>query len=92
MDTSGLPVPDAIHPLLEQLHEALLLEVKYQPNLHQLPTTTQVRDGGSLLVFDDVEPKLPLNRNFEAMDKARRLYSAICNVVIIVTSQLNLIN
>lgn len=51
MDTSGLPVPDAIHPLLEQLHEALLLEVKYQPNLYQLPTTTQVRDGGPT-VFD----------------------------------------
>lgn len=51
MDTSGLPVPDAIHPLLEQLHEALLLEVKYQPNLHQLPTTTQVRDMGALLVL-----------------------------------------
>ncbi|EFN82026.1 Cyclin-G2 [Harpegnathos saltator] len=54
MDTSGLPVPDAIHPLLEQLHEALLLEVKYQPNLHQLPTTTQndeitigARDGSA---------------------------------------------
>lgn len=71
MDTSGLPVPDAIHPLLEQLHEALLLEVKYQPNLHQLPTTTQVRDGGSSCV-DDVEPKLPWN--FEAMDKAATLF------------------
>ncbi|KAF7413576.1 hypothetical protein HZH68_002065 [Vespula germanica] len=40
MDTSGFPVPDAIHPLLEQLQEALVLEVKYQPNL-QLLTTTQ---------------------------------------------------
>lgn len=62
MDTSGLPVPDAIHPLLEQLHEALLLEVKYQPNLHQLPTTTQVRDGGP--VFGTDEPlltKVPWN-------------------------------
>lgn len=41
MDTSGLPVPDAIHPLLEQLQEALVLEVKYQPNL-QLPNISQV--------------------------------------------------
>ncbi|KOC68855.1 Cyclin-G2 [Habropoda laboriosa] len=40
MDTSGLPVPDAIHPLLEQLQEALVLEVKYQPNL-QLSTISQ---------------------------------------------------
>lgn len=40
MDTSGLPVPDAIHPLLEQLQEALVLEVKYQPNL-QLPSMAQ---------------------------------------------------
>ncbi|KAG7214128.1 hypothetical protein KM043_001482 [Ampulex compressa] len=53
MDTSGLPVPDAIHPLLEQLQEALVLEIKYQPNL-QLPTTTQndeitigARDGSA---------------------------------------------
>lgn len=42
MDTSGSPVPDAIHPLVEQLQEALVLETKYQPNL-QLPITTQVR-------------------------------------------------
>ncbi|CAK9796961.1 Cyclin G [Anthophora plagiata] len=40
MDTSGLLVPDAIHPLLKQLQEALVLEVKYQPNL-QLPTISQ---------------------------------------------------
>jgi len=53
MDTSGSPVPDAIHPLLEQLQEALVLEVKYQPNL-QLPVTTQndeitigARDGSA---------------------------------------------
>lgn len=53
MDTSGLPVPDAIHPLLEQLQEALVLEVKYQPNL-LLPTTAQndeitigARDGSA---------------------------------------------
>lgn len=53
MDTSGLPVPDAIHPLLEQLQEALLLEVKYQPNL-QLPNISQndeitigARDGSA---------------------------------------------
>ncbi|XP_035719250.1 cyclin G-like [Vespa mandarinia] len=53
MDTSGFPVPDAIHPLLEQLQEALVLEVKYQPNL-QLLTTTQndeitigARDGSA---------------------------------------------
>ncbi|KAK2588860.1 hypothetical protein KPH14_001727 [Odynerus spinipes] len=53
MDTSGLPVPDAIHPLLEQLQEALVLEVKYLPNL-QLLTTTQndeitigLRDGSA---------------------------------------------
>lgn len=53
MDTSGLPVPDAIHPLLEQLQEALVLEVKYQPNL-QLPNITQndeitigARDGSA---------------------------------------------
>lgn len=39
MDTSGFPVPDAIHPLLEQLQEALVLEVKYQPHL-QLPSST----------------------------------------------------
>lgn len=89
MDTSGLPVPDAIHPLLEQLHEALLLEVKYQPNLHQLPTTTQVRDGGALLALTT------LSRNYREISRQwikRRLYSAICNVVIIVTSKLNLIN
>lgn len=90
MDTSGLPVPDAIHPLLEQLHEALLLEVKYQPNLHQLPTTTQVRDDGGSSSVDDVEPKLP--REILRQWIKRRLYSAICNVVIIVTSKLNLIN
>lgn len=45
MDT-GLPVPDAIPPL-EKLQEDLVLdlvqEVKFQPDLHQLPTTTQVR-------------------------------------------------
>lgn len=53
MDTSGLPVPDAIHPLLEQLQEALVLEVKYQPNL-QLPNISQndeitigARDGSA---------------------------------------------
>ncbi|XP_078050654.1 cyclin G [Augochlora pura] len=53
MDTSGLPVPDAIHPLLKQLQEALVLEVKYQPNL-QLPTMSQndeitigARDGSA---------------------------------------------
>ncbi|XP_053970900.1 cyclin G [Hylaeus volcanicus] len=53
MDTSGLPVPDAIHPLLEQLQEALVLEVKYQPNL-QLPSISQndeitigARDGSA---------------------------------------------
>ncbi|XP_076643069.1 cyclin G [Halictus rubicundus] len=53
MDTSGLPVPDAIHPILEQLQEALVLEVKYQPNL-QLPTISQndeitigARDGSA---------------------------------------------
>ncbi|XP_015174812.1 PREDICTED: cyclin-G1 [Polistes dominula] len=53
MDTSGFPVPDAIHPLLEQLQEALVLEVKYQPDL-QLLTTTQndeitieARDGSA---------------------------------------------
>ncbi|XP_012254601.2 cyclin G isoform X2 [Athalia rosae] len=53
MDTSGLPVPDAIHPLVEQLQEALVLETKYQPNL-QLPITTQndeitigARDGSA---------------------------------------------
>ncbi|KAJ8688584.1 hypothetical protein QAD02_024379 [Eretmocerus hayati] len=40
MDTSGLPVPDAIQPLIEQFQEALLLEPKYQVNL-QLPNTTQ---------------------------------------------------
>lgn len=43
MDT-GLPVPDAIPPL-EKLQEDLVLdlvqEVKFQPDLHQLPTTTQ---------------------------------------------------
>ncbi|XP_012241103.1 cyclin G [Bombus impatiens] len=43
MDTSGLPVPDAIHPLLEQLQEALVLEVKYQPNL-PLPNISQNDD------------------------------------------------
>ncbi|XP_034191175.2 cyclin G isoform X1 [Osmia lignaria lignaria] len=43
MGTSGLPVPDAIHPLLEQLQEALVLEVKYQPNL-QLPTMSQTEE------------------------------------------------
>ena len=41
MDTSGSPVPDAIHPLLEQLQEVLVLEVKHQPNL-ELPVSTQV--------------------------------------------------
>lgn len=45
MDT-GLPVPDAI-PSLEKLEEDLVLdlvqEIKFQPNLHQLPITTQVR-------------------------------------------------
>lgn len=53
MDTSGLPVPDAIHPLFEQLQEALVLEVKYQPNL-QLPAISQndeitigARDGSA---------------------------------------------
>ncbi|OAD58761.1 Cyclin-G2, partial [Eufriesea mexicana] len=53
MDTSGLPVPDAIHSLLEQLQEALVLEVKYQPNL-QLPSISQndeitigARDGSA---------------------------------------------
>ena len=53
MDTSGSPVPDAIHPLLERLQEALVLEVKYQPNL-QLPTVSQndeitigARDGSA---------------------------------------------
>ncbi|XP_043272910.1 cyclin G [Venturia canescens] len=53
MDTSGSPVPDAIHSLLERLQEALLLEVKYQPSL-QLPVTTQndeitigTRDGSA---------------------------------------------
>ncbi|XP_043477928.1 cyclin G [Leptopilina heterotoma] len=53
MDASGLPVPDAIQPLLEQLQEALVLEVKYQPNL-QLPISTQndeitmgARDGSA---------------------------------------------
>ncbi|KAI4501658.1 hypothetical protein M0802_002993 [Mischocyttarus mexicanus] len=53
MDTVGFPVPDAIHPLLEQLQEALVLEVKYQPDL-QLLTTTQndeitieARDGSA---------------------------------------------
>lgn len=53
MDTSGLLVPDAIHPLFEQLQEALVLEVKYQPNL-QLPTISQndeitigARDGSA---------------------------------------------
>ncbi|XP_011155618.2 cyclin G [Solenopsis invicta] len=43
MDT-GLPVPDAI-PLLEKLQEDLVSnlvqEVKFQPDLHQLPITTQ---------------------------------------------------
>ncbi|KAL6261251.1 hypothetical protein P5V15_008774 [Pogonomyrmex californicus] len=43
MDT-GLPVPDAIPPL-EKLQEDLVLnlvqEVKFQPDLHQLPITTQ---------------------------------------------------
>lgn len=42
MDTSGLPVPDAI-PLITKLEEDLVLEVKFQPNLRQLPVTTQVR-------------------------------------------------
>ncbi|XP_015108806.1 cyclin G [Diachasma alloeum] len=53
MDTSGSPVPDAIHSLLEQLQEALVLELKYQPNL-QLPVATQndeitigARDGSA---------------------------------------------
>lgn len=53
MDISGFPVPDAIHPLLEQLQEALVLQVKYQPDL-QLLTTTQndeitieARDGSA---------------------------------------------
>ncbi|XP_034935274.1 cyclin G [Chelonus insularis] len=53
MDSSGSPVPDAIHLLLEQLQEALVLEIKYQPNL-QLPVTTQndeitigARDGSA---------------------------------------------
>jgi len=44
MDT-GLPVPDAI-PSLEKLQEDLVLdlvqEVKFQPDLHQLPIVTQV--------------------------------------------------
>ncbi|KAM0729075.1 Cyclin G [Formica fusca] len=44
MDTSGLPVPDAI-PSLEQLQEDLVLnlvqEVKFQPNLDELPITMQ---------------------------------------------------
>jgi len=44
MDT-GLPVPDAI-PSLEKLQEDLVLdlvqEVKFQPDLHQLPIITQV--------------------------------------------------
>ncbi|XP_029178866.1 cyclin G isoform X1 [Nylanderia fulva] len=44
MDTSGLPVPDAI-PSLEQLREDLVLnlvqEVKFQPNLDELPITIQ---------------------------------------------------
>jgi len=42
MDTSGLPVPDAI-PLLTKLEENLVLEDKFQPNLRQLPVITQVR-------------------------------------------------
>ncbi|KZC08726.1 PREDICTED: cyclin-G2 isoform X2 [Dufourea novaeangliae] len=53
MDTSGLPLPDAVYPLLEQLQEALVLEVKYQPNL-QLPSISQndeitigARDGSA---------------------------------------------
>ncbi|KAL0112730.1 hypothetical protein PUN28_012180 [Cardiocondyla obscurior] len=44
MDT-GLPVPDAILPL-EKLYEDLVLdlvqEVKFQPDLQQLPVTTQI--------------------------------------------------
>ncbi|XP_072762447.1 cyclin G isoform X2 [Anoplolepis gracilipes] len=44
MDTSGLPVPDA-NPTLEQLQEDLVLnlvqEVKFQPNLEELPLTLQ---------------------------------------------------
>ncbi|CAL1679202.1 unnamed protein product [Lasius platythorax] len=47
MDTSGLPVPDAI-PSLEQLQEDLVLnlvqEVKFQPNLDELPITMQKDD------------------------------------------------
>lgn len=53
MDTSGSLVPDAIHSFVEQLQEALVLEVKYQPNL-QLPIATQndeitsgARDGSA---------------------------------------------
>lgn len=53
MDTSGLPAPDVIHPLLEQLQEALVLEIKYQPNLQLLSTTQNdeitigLRDGSA---------------------------------------------
>lgn len=41
MDTTGSSAPVTIHSLLEQLQEALVLEVKYQPNL-QLPAITKV--------------------------------------------------
>lgn len=41
MDITGLPEPDAIQPLFEQLQEALLLDAKFQPSL-VLPSTTQV--------------------------------------------------
>ncbi|XP_066597598.1 cyclin G [Prorops nasuta] len=40
MDTSGSLVPDALLPLIRQLEENLVLEIKYQSNL-QLPHTTQ---------------------------------------------------
>ncbi|XP_008554877.1 cyclin G [Microplitis demolitor] len=40
MDTTGSSAPVTIHSLLEQLQEALVLEVKYQPNL-QLPAITK---------------------------------------------------
>lgn len=46
MDGSGLPVPDAT-PLLEKLKDELVVnlnqEVKFQPNLHELSGTIQVK-------------------------------------------------
>jgi len=43
MGTSGLPVPDAV-PMFKKLEEDLYQEIKFKPNLKQLPNVTQVKD------------------------------------------------